>query len=109
MTATESLILANVQRNGTTRIFLSAIEPHVTCLIDFLNAHGARIFIGYDHTITIVGVSSLQEEATGTVIADYIESGTFIVMGALASREYLDIKDARIMDLHAFLTKCREA
>ena len=42
------------------------------------------------------------------MIADYIESGTFIVMGALASKEYLDIRDARISDLHAFLMKCRE-
>ncbi len=97
-----------MKRKGTTRIFLSAIEPHVMSLIEFLNTHGARISIGYDHTIEIIGVSSLQENATGAVIADYIESGTFIVMGALASRDYLDIKDARIMDLHAFLTKCRE-
>lgn len=50
-----------------------------------------------------------MEEANGTVIADYIESGTFIVMGALASEKYLDIKNARIADLHALLTKCREA
>ncbi len=109
VTATESLILANVQRKGTTRIFLSAIEPHVMSLIEFLNIHGARISLWYDHTIEIIGVASLQEEATWRVIADYIESGTFIVMGALASSDYLDIKDARIMDLHAFLTKCRDA
>jgi len=109
VTATESLILANVLRKGNTHIFLGAIEPHVICLIDFLNEHGASISIGYDHTIEIRGVESLREEAEGTVIADYIESGTFIVMGALASAEYLDIKNARIGDLHALLMKCREA
>lgn len=109
VTATESLILANVCRKGKTRIFLSAIEPHVICLIDFLNAHGAKISIGYDHTIEIEGVDELSETAEWTVIADYIESGTFVVMAALASDSFLDIRDARIGDLHAFLSKCKEA
>jgi UDP-N-acetylglucosamine 1-carboxyvinyltransferase len=96
-------------RKGTTRIFLSAIEPHVICLIDFLKLHGAQIAISYDHTIEITGVPALREDAEGTVIADYIESGTFAVMGALASKDHLDIRNARIADLHAFLMKCKEA
>ncbi len=109
VTATESLILANVLRKGTTRIFLSAIEPHVVALVDFLNAHGAKISIGYDHTIEIIGVEKLADEAHGEVIADYIESGTFVVAAALAAETYVDILDARIKDLRAFLTKATEA
>jgi UDP-N-acetylglucosamine 1-carboxyvinyltransferase len=42
------------------------------------------------------------------VISDYIESGTFIVLGALCSREYIDIHQARINDLTIYLQKCRE-
>jgi UDP-N-acetylglucosamine 1-carboxyvinyltransferase len=42
------------------------------------------------------------------VIADYIESGTFIVLAALTSRESITIEDARIGDLGLFLEKCRE-
>lgn len=109
VTATESLILANVLRKGKTRIFLSAIEPHVICLVDFLNAHGAKISVGYDHTIEIEGVEALAEEADGTVISDYIESGTFVVLAALAAKDFVDVKNARVADLHAFLSKCKEA
>jgi len=109
VTATEALILANVTRKGTTRIFLSAIEPHVMALIEFLRTHGAKISVGYDHTIEIEGVENMSEEAEGRVIADYIESGTFAVAAALAAKEYVDIVDARTGDLRAFLVKMAEA
>lgn len=109
VTATEALILANVTRKGLTRIFLSAIEPHVITLIEFLRAHGAKIAVGYDHTIEIEGVESMSEEAEGRVIADYIESGTFAVAAALNAKEYVDIVDARVGDLRAFLVKMAEA
>jgi UDP-N-acetylglucosamine 1-carboxyvinyltransferase len=108
VTATESLILANVLRKGKTKIFLSAIEPHVVCLVDFLNAHGAKIHMAYDHTIEIDGVSALAEEAEFDVISDYIESGTFVVAAALAAKDFVDIQNARIADLRAFLSKCAD-
>lgn len=103
VTATENLIMASVLRNGRTRIFLSAIEPHVMNLVAFLNAHGANITVRYDHTIEIQGVPTLLEEAEFEVISDYIESGTFVVLGALASKDFIDISGARISDLRSFL------
>lgn len=108
VTATENIISAAVVRDGVTTIKLAAIEPHVICLVDFFRKHGVQIEVGHDHTIVVHGGSKLPENAEWTVISDYIESGTFIVLGALASKEYLDIKNARIDDLTSFLIKCAE-
>lgn len=108
VTATENLITANILRSGHTRIHLAAIEPHVVDLVTFLNNQGANITINYDHTIDIQGVEKIMTEGEFTIVHDYIESGTFVVLGALASREYIDIHHARIADLTSFLVKCRE-
>lgn len=43
-----------------------------------------------------------------SIVHDYIESGTFIVLGALASQEYIDIHHACISGLTSFLVKCKE-
>lgn len=109
VTATENMIMANAWRNGSTTIRIAAIEPHVVNLIESLESMGAKIHLNYDHTITIEG-QSLDTEQTfrANIIHDYIESGTFVVFGALASKDFIDIKNARIKDLSSFLEKCRE-
>ncbi|MGE4444169.1 MAG: UDP-N-acetylglucosamine 1-carboxyvinyltransferase [Candidatus Altimarinota bacterium] len=109
VTSTENLIVANVLRPGVTTIELSAIEPHVMNLIGFLREAGADIKIRYNHKIIVTGVAELKKELTYEVISDYIESGTFMVLGALASKEYIDIKNARIDDLYSFIAKLKEA
>lgn len=109
VTSTENLIVANVLRPGKTTILLSAIEPHVIDLIDFLRGVGADIKIRYNHTIVIHWVESLKNQTTHTIISDYIESGTFAVIAALTSKEYLDIHQARIDDLTSFLAKLSQA
>lgn len=109
VTATENLLIWSIIRNWKTTIKLAAIEPHVLNLIDFLNKWWAKITLLYDHTIIINWVKSLKEEIKFEVISDYIESGTFIVFGALAAKKYIDIKNARIADLTVFLEKAEEA
>lgn len=109
VTSTENLIVANVLRPWTTTIELAAIEPHVMNLIDFLRIAWADIKIRYNHTIIISWVKELKKEVEASVISDYIESGTFMVLAALASKEYIDIKNARIEDLYAFILKLKEA
>jgi len=109
VTSTENLIVANVLRKWCSTIHLSAIEPHVMNLIDFLRAAGANIKIRYNHTIVIEGVDSLKNEFDFEIISDYIESGTFMIIGALLSEEYLDIHHARIDDLYAYMDKMRRA
>lgn len=96
-------------RTGQTIIELAAIEPHVMNLVSFLQSLGINITVGYDHTIIVDGIKYPPETAETTVIHDYIESGTFVVLGALTANPSIEIRHARIGDLTFFLTKCLEA
>ncbi len=96
-------------RKGKTTIELGAIEPHVICLIDFLRSIGVSIEITYDHHIIIDGIESIPKTAEARVISDYIESGTFVILGALTAEPSVRIEHARICDLTAFLGKCEDA
>jgi UDP-N-acetylglucosamine enolpyruvyl transferase len=49
-------------------------------LIDFLREAGAEIFIRYDHTIIINGVSELKTNFDFDVVSDYIQSGTYVII-----------------------------
>ncbi len=93
-------------RSGKTIIELAAIEPHVICLIEFLRSLGIKIDISHDHRITIEGIKHAPQVAETTVIHDYIESGTFVILGALTATPSIEIRHARINDLRFFLTKC---
>lgn len=109
VTATENIIMTAAFRTGKTVIELAAIEPHVLNLIHFLQSLGISIEINFDHTIIIDGIKYPPEEALGKVIYDYIESGTFVVLGALTASPSIEIRNARIEDLWFFLSKCRAA
>ena len=109
VSGTENLLVANVLRKGTTTIELAAIEPHVMNLIDFLRAAWADIKIRYNHTIIVEWVESLHDNFEFEVVPDYIQSWTYMVIAALASEEYLDIENARIADLYAYIEKLKEA
>lgn len=109
VTATENLIVANVFRDWHTIIKMSALEPHVLNLVDFLNAAWADIIINHTHHIHINWIKELSKNIEFDVIADYIESGTFMVLWALASKDYIDIENARIEDLYSFIEKLEEA
>lgn len=109
VTSTENLIVANVLRSWKTTINLCAIEPHVMNLVWFLRAAWADIKIKYNHTIIINWVDKLEKEFDYEVISDYIESWTFMVIWALASKEYIDIENARINDLYFFIDKLKLA
>lgn len=97
------LILAALGRTGTTTLELAAYEPHVMNVIELLRNAGADISLRYDHTI-IIKPSTLQKHLGGRVVGDYIVSGTLAIIGALTAEDYIDIHDARIGDLTAFLT-----
>jgi UDP-N-acetylglucosamine 1-carboxyvinyltransferase len=109
VTSTENIIVANVLREGKTMIKNSALEPHVVNLIEFMRKLWADITIQYDHTIVIEWVEELKKEIEFEVISDYIQSGTYMVLGALMAKEYIDIENARINDLYSFLEKLHEA
>lgn len=109
VTSTENLIVANVLRPWITTIEMSAIEPHVMNLIDFLRKAGANIKIRYNHVIIVTWVDSLVSDYEFDVVSDYIEAWTFMIIGALLSKEYIDIKNARFDDLYAFIQKMKQA
>ena len=109
VTATENILMIAAFRSGRTTIELGAIEPHVMNLIEFLRSLGITITVSYDHMITIDGIKYAPKQAETTVIHDYIESGTFVILGALTAMPSIEIRHARINDLRFFLAKCREA
>jgi len=109
VTATENILMMAAFRPAKTTIELAAIEPHVMNLVDFLRGLWIRIDIDMHHNIVIYGSIIDRKEAEATVICDYIESGTFIILGALTAEPSIRIEWARIWDLTAFLGKCSDA
>jgi UDP-N-acetylglucosamine 1-carboxyvinyltransferase len=109
VTATENILMIAAFRSGRTTVELAAMEPHVMNMIEFLRSLGITISVSHDHTIIIDGIKYAPPTAETTVIHDYIESGTFIILGALTARDKITINHARIRDLRFFIAKCREA
>ncbi len=109
VSSTENLIVANVLRKWQTIIKSAAIEPHVMNLISFLRTAWADIKMRYNHEIIITWVEKLSSDFEFDIVSDYIEAGTYMVIWALASKEYIDIIDARIEDLYVFIEKLKEA
>jgi UDP-N-acetylglucosamine 1-carboxyvinyltransferase len=108
VTATANLIMWASTRTGTTTIQLAAFEPHIFNLIDFLRSAGVQIDVRYDHTIIVHGTRIIKTDLQQEVISDYLQSWTFAIIAALTSKEYIDIHNARIPDLWAFLYKLHE-
>lgn len=104
VTATEALItylafLEDIDYDIT--IYQVATEPHVKNLIEFLNAAGAKISMGIDHTITVrPSKISIQQEQF-QIISDYIEAGTYFAIGAGADNSELIIRNVNVDDLSA--------
>ena len=82
VTGTEDLIMAAVLARGETVIENAAREPEVTDLADLLVKMGAQIEGAGTATIRIQGVERLHG-AEHAIIADRIETGTFLVAAAI--------------------------
>ena len=80
--ATINAILAAVRAEGTTVIENAAREPEIVDLTTFLNNMGAQIRGAGTDEIRIHGVATLQSVNTNTVIADRIETGTYLSLAA---------------------------
>ena len=79
---TDNIMMAAVLAEGTTIIESAAAEPEVVDLADFLNKMGAKIQGAGTRRILIEGVQELHG-ADHTVIPDRIETGTYLVAGAM--------------------------
>lgn len=107
VTGTENLMMAATLADGTTVLENAAREPEVSDLANCLIAMGAKIHgVGSD-VITIEGVESLRG-ATYRVMADRIETGTFLVAAATTGGE-IHLSGTRSDTLDAVLDKLMEA
>ena len=107
VTGTENLMMAATLADGTTIIENAAREPEVVDLANCLNAMGARVSGAGTTTITVEGVKSLHG-TTYNVLPDRIETGTFLVAGAISSGR-VHVRDTDPTQLDAVLKKLREA
>lgn len=81
--ATENIILASCLGEGTTIITNAAKEPEIEDLTKYLNKMGAKIKgVGTDR-IEISGVKKLAEVVSYNIMPDRIETGTYLVAGAI--------------------------
>ena len=80
--ATINTMLVATKAKGTTIIENAAKEPEIVNVATFLNNMGARITGAGTSEIKIIGVESLKGCFT-EVIPDRIETGTYIIAGAL--------------------------
>ncbi len=106
VTATENLIMTATLTEGKTIIKGAACEPHVQDLAKMLNNMGGNIKRIGTHTLRIQGVKKLK----GTVhkiIPDYLEAGTFIVIGAAVGKK-LKVNNIVSEHLDLFLAKLKE-
>jgi len=107
VTGTENIMMAATLAKGTTVIENAAQEPEVIDLANCLNAMGARISGAGTATLVIEGVDRLSG-TTYEVLPDRIETGTFLVAGAITGGK-ITAKRARPKTLDAVLGKLEDA
>ena len=107
VTGTENLMMAAALADGQTVLENAACEPEVTDLAGYLNRMGAKVKGAGTDTIKIEGVEELTP-ADYTVMPDRIETGTYLVAGAITGGD-VTVKACRPDDSVALLRKMREA
>ena len=107
VTGTENLLMAATLAAGETLLENAAREPEIVDLARFLISLGARIEGAGTATIHVQGVDRLGG-GEHSIMADRIETGTFLVAGAL-SRGRLTLRGASAEHLEAVLMKLTEA
>ena len=107
VTGTENILLAGVLAQGRTEIFNAAREPHVQDLCRLLVKMGAQIEGIGTERLVVDGVGELGG-AEHTVIADYLEAGTYAIAVAATGGE-LRLECSRPEDLNMVLLKLEQA
>jgi len=107
VTGTENLMMAATLAEGTTVLENAAREPEVVDLARCLIAMGAKIEGAGSDIITIHGVKKLHG-ADYSVMADRIETGTFLVAAAMTGGR-VRATHAQPDTLDAVISKLRDA
>jgi UDP-N-acetylglucosamine 1-carboxyvinyltransferase len=105
--ATENVLMAATLAQGTSVLENAAMEPEIVDLADCLNAMGARIEGAGSNRIVVHGVERLHG-AKHAVVADRIETGTFLVAAAMTGGR-VTARRARPETMDAVIAKLREA
>jgi UDP-N-acetylglucosamine 1-carboxyvinyltransferase len=103
VTGTEDLLMAAVLARGETVIRNAAREPEVVDLADLLMKMGANIQGAGTSVIRVQGIAQLHG-AQHTIIPDRIETGTFLVAGAISGGDLL-VTGCEPDHLRAFIAK----
>ncbi len=106
VTATENALMAASLAKGETTIKIAASEPHVSNLALFLKKMGAQITGEGTHSMRVKGRDILKGANHG-VIYDYLEAGTFTLIG-LVSRGEVEIENVPINDLDLFFSMLKK-
>jgi UDP-N-acetylglucosamine 1-carboxyvinyltransferase len=106
VTGTENILMAAVLAGGETRIENAALEPEVADLIELLTRMGARIDGAGTSSLRVQGVQKLGG-ATHSIIPDRIETGTFLVAGAITGGA-VEITGCAPQHLTSVIAKLRE-
>ncbi|WP_159910805.1 UDP-N-acetylglucosamine 1-carboxyvinyltransferase [Pantoea sp. 18069] len=107
VTGTENFLMAAALAEGETVLENAAMEPEIVDLAEMLIKMGARIQGHGTSRITIQGVERLHG-CDHQVVADRIESGTFLCAVAATGGDVL-LRHARADHLGAVLDKLRDA
>ena len=102
VTGTETALLAAAAARGSTEIRHAACEPHVVELCEFLKSMGAHVEGAGTSTIRVEGTARLGG-ATRTLWGDYIEAGSWAVVGAVTRGE-IEVRGARRADLEPLVS-----
>ncbi|HEX5705556.1 MAG TPA: UDP-N-acetylglucosamine 1-carboxyvinyltransferase [Pyrinomonadaceae bacterium] len=106
VTATENVMMAAALARGKTVLHNAAREPEVRDLAELLNKMGGRVRGAGTPKIEIEGVERLSG-AQHTIIPDRIETGTFIVAGAITKGD-LEIRDCNPEHCNRIIGKLRD-
>lgn len=106
VTGTETALLAAAAAPGISEIRHAACEPHVVELCEFLRGMGVGISGEGSHTIRVEGGSTLGAAAK-TLYGDYIEAGSWAVVGAITGGE-VEIRGTRPVDMEVVTATLRK-
>ena len=106
VTGTETALLAAAAAPGVSEIRHAACEPHVVELCEFLRGMGVGITGQGSHTLRVEGgmrLSGAQKRLDG----DYIEAGSWAVVGAITGGE-VEIGGTRPVDMEVVASVLRK-
>ncbi|MDO5569286.1 MAG: UDP-N-acetylglucosamine 1-carboxyvinyltransferase [bacterium] len=104
--ATINILLTTAKTKTTTIINNPAKEPEINNLIEFLNKMGTNIIINKDNII--INGSSYLKSTTIQTIPDRIETGTYLIIGALLGNK-LKINNINPLVNTALINKLKES